>query len=171
MVANTFLNQLRNAVYTHYRKQRRRQASQALDVLMYLATWLSRQGWGQVVNAPFRLAQRFIAKRLGLSAKWVGELVRRLQQEGWLIYHSTKLPDGTNSRTQWRIGPKFKQMLFAIGLWQRKSVAKPVWNYCSSVPIPKRKEHSFSIHSSTDDPTPAQLAGLPPDLQRFAAIK
>jgi hypothetical protein len=47
-------------------------------------------------NLRLTLAQTTLAKKLGLSRQWVGEVVQRLDEAGWLVHVSPTFPDGTN---------------------------------------------------------------------------
>ena len=80
-------------------------------MLPYLVCRLSDEGRGQLVNARLTLAQTTLRWKLGISRQWVGELVKRLEREGWLEHFSPKLPDGTNSSTIFRAGRKLKRLL------------------------------------------------------------
>lgn len=65
-------------------------------------------------NLRLTLAQTTLAKKLGLSRQWVGELVHRLDEAGWLVHVSPTLPDGTNGPTIFMIGNQLKRILFML---------------------------------------------------------
>jgi len=65
-------------------------------------------------NLRLTLAQTTLAKKLGLSRQWVGELVHRLDEAGWLVHVSPTLPDGTNGPTIFMIGNQLKHILFML---------------------------------------------------------
>ena len=50
------------------------------------------------MNAQLTLAQTTLAHKLGISRQWVGTLVQRLEETGWLIHTSEKLA----GRHQWQ---------------------------------------------------------------------
>jgi hypothetical protein len=60
------------------------------------------------------LAQTTLAKTLGLSRQWVGELVHRLDEAGWLVPGSPTLPEGTNGPTIFMIGRQLKRVLVML---------------------------------------------------------
>src|SRR5215470_620613 len=80
------------------------ESNKARRTLYYIIRRLFDVGRGNLVNATLTLAQTTLSKRLGISRQWIGELITRLEREGWLEHYSPKLPDGTNGSTIWRIG-------------------------------------------------------------------
>jgi len=74
------------------------------DLLRFLLCRLYDEGRGQLVNAQLTLAQTTLAKKLGMSRQWIGELVHRLEAAGWIEHYSPTLPDGTNGSTIFRVG-------------------------------------------------------------------
>ena len=40
------------------------------------------------MQAQITLAQGALARKLGLSRQWIGILLQRLQEAGWLEYHA-----------------------------------------------------------------------------------
>jgi DNA-binding transcriptional regulator LsrR (DeoR family) len=70
-------------------------------------------------NLRLTLAQTTLAKKLGLSRQWVGELVHRLDEAGWLVHVSPTLPDGTNGPTIFMIGNQLKHILFMLSKSKR----------------------------------------------------
>ena len=90
------------------------ESNKAHRVLHYLLCRLYDEGRGQLVNARLTLAQTTLSKKLGISRQWIGELVSRLEREGWLEHSSLKLPDGTNSSTIFRAGRMLKRLLVML---------------------------------------------------------
>src|SRR5215210_4835127 len=80
------------------------QSNKARDLLRYLVCRLYDQGHGNLINAQLELAQTTVARKLGMSRQWVGELTQRLEEQDWIEHSSSKLPDGTNTSTVWRAG-------------------------------------------------------------------
>jgi DNA-binding Lrp family transcriptional regulator len=66
------------------------------------------------------LAQTTLAKKLGLSRQWVGELVHRLDEAGWLVHVSPTLLDGTNGPTMFMIGNQLNRILFMLSKSKRR---------------------------------------------------
>src|SRR5258708_35458711 len=71
------------------------QSNRARDLLRFLLCRLYDEGRGQLVNAQLTLAQTTLARKLGLSRQWVGELVQGLEAAGWIEHCSPTRPDGT----------------------------------------------------------------------------
>lgn len=90
------------------------QSNKARDLLRYVVCRLYDQGSGHLMNAQLSLAQTTVAKKLGISRQWVGTLVQRLEETGWLVHASEKLPDGTNGSTIWRFGRLLKRLLVML---------------------------------------------------------
>src|SRR5262245_33044136 len=84
------------------------------------------------------LAQTTLAKKLGLSRQWVGELVHRLDEAGWLVHVSPVLPDGTNGPTIFMIGRQLTRVLIILTKTKRrkrptKEAAKCRWHFSGIV--------------------------------------
>src|SRR5882724_3349971 len=84
------------------------------DLLRFLLCRLYDEGRGQLVNAQLTLAQTTLAKKLGMSRQWIGELVHRLEAAGWIEHYSPTLPDGTNGSTIFRVGRQLKRLLVTL---------------------------------------------------------
>jgi len=110
------------------------ESNKAHRVLHYLLCRLYDTGRGNLINAHLTLAQTTLSKKLSISRQWVGELVSRLDREGWIEHSSEKLPDGTNGSTVWRAGRMLKRLLvMLLKSRQRKTpVSKPAksrWHF------------------------------------------
>src|SRR6476659_6436951 len=110
------------------------ESNKAHRVLHYLLCRLYDEGRGQLVNARLTLAQTTLSKKLGISRQWIGELVSRLEREGWLEHSSLKLPDGTNSSTIFRAGRMLKRLLVMLSKSRRgekreSTPAKGTWQF------------------------------------------
>ena len=117
--------------------------NQGRDLLRYLLCRLYDEGRGNFFTAHLPLAQTTLAKKLGLSRQWVGELVRRLEQAGWIRHYSPTLPDGTNGSTIFTIGPQLKRLLITLAKSHRrkspmKATARTHWHF-SPTPVEKKQ--------------------------------
>src|SRR5262245_12399679 len=78
--------------------------TQARDVLRFVVCRLFDQGRGNLMIAQLSLAQTTLARKTGLSRQWVGIVLGRLQETGWLEYYAPRLPDGMHGSTVFRAG-------------------------------------------------------------------
>jgi hypothetical protein len=76
------------------------------------------------MNAYLTLAQDTLARKLGLSRQWIGELLARLQEAGWIEYYSPRTPDGLNASTIYRIGRQLKRLLVMLTKSRQKKPVK-----------------------------------------------
>src|SRR5215208_896818 len=118
------------------------QSNKARDLLRYVVCRLYDEGRGQLMNAHLSLAQTTVAKKLGISRQWVGTLVHRLEETGWLVHTSEKLPDGTNGSTIWRAGRLLKRLLIMLTKSKQRKTpmpkpAKSTWLFS---PLKREKE-------------------------------
>jgi DNA-binding Lrp family transcriptional regulator len=144
------------------------QSNKARDLLRFLLCRLYDEGRGQLVNAQLTLAQTTLAKKLGMSRQWVGELVSRLEREGWLEHYSPALPDGTNGSTIFRVGRQLKRLLVMLSKSQRgktpaKSDAKKRWRFSPH----KREKQLLLIHEKENQPPSPTLLQKIPILQTW----
>jgi hypothetical protein len=132
-------------------------------VLHYLLCRLYDEGRGQLVNARLTLAQTTLSKKLGISRQWIGELVSRLEREGWIEHYSPKLPDGTNGSTIFRVGRMFKRLLVMLAKSnQRKtSVFKPAKNTWHFSPRELEKRTLSIQQRGTQGPKLETLSRIP----------
>jgi hypothetical protein len=139
------------------------QSNKSRDVLRYVVCRLYDAGRGNLMNAELVFAQTSLAKKLGISRQWVGELTHRLAAQGWLTYSSEKLPDGTNGSTIWRIGRMFKRLLVTLAKSKQrknptKTVAKCTWHFS---PLRREKEIQTILAREKEPPKPEILAKMP----------
>lgn len=133
------------------------------DLLRFLLCRLYDQGRGQLVNSQLVLAQTTLARKLGLSRQWVGILVQRLENAGWIEHYSPVLPDGTNGSTIFRIGRTLKRLLVMLakstrGKTPAKKPAKSTWHFSPA----SAERNLFSIREKENQPpSPALLAKIP----------
>ena len=123
------------------------------DLLRFILCRLYDQGRGQLVNAQLVLAQTTLARKLGLSRQWVGELVQRLETAGWIEHYSPVLPDGTNGSTIFRIGRTLKRLLVMLtkaprGRTRAKPAAKSTWRFSPT----NVEKHLLSIREKENQP-------------------
>lgn len=139
------------------------QSNKARDLLRYVVCRLYDRGRGQLMNAELTMAQTTLARKLGISRQWVGQLTQRLEAAGWLVHTSEKLPDGTNGSTIWRVGRVLKRLIVMLTKSHRRKTprVKPDKHRWYSSPL-KRVEEDFSILTKEQEsPSPAILAKIP----------
>jgi len=162
------LDTILSATFHHTRKWSEHLVSnQARDLLRFVIMHLYSEGQGNVITATWTQAQSTIAKKLDLSARWIGELTARLQDQGWLDHASHKLPDGMNSSTVWRAGRQLKRLIISITKSHIKQakrapqaqsiVAKGTSHF--SPPFQGVKNFFYPPHK--EDTKPEELAKLP----------
>jgi hypothetical protein len=139
------------------------QSNKARDLLRYIVCRLYDKGRGQLMNTQLSLAQTTLARKLGISRQWVGTLVQRLEETGWLIHTSEKLPDGTNGSTTWRIGRMFKRLLIMLTKSKRRKTpipkpAKSTWHFS---PLRREKERLSILEKEKALPSPSLIAKIP----------
>ena len=139
------------------------ESNKAHRVLHYLLCRLYDEGRGQLVNARLTLAQTTLSKKLGISRQWIGELVSRLEREGWLEHSSLKLPDGTNSSTIFRAGRMLKRLLVMLAKSkQRKSpIPKPAKCHWHFFPRELEKNILSIQQRESKNPKPETLSRIP----------
>src|SRR4029453_14665840 len=139
------------------------ESNKAHRVLHYLLCRLYDEGRGQLGNARLTLAQTTLSKKLGISRQWIGELVARLSAAGWIEYHSSKLPSGTNSSSVWRVGRMLKRLLVMLSKSRQRKTsaikpAKSTWHFS---PRKLEKEISFILEKEKTLPRPDTLGRIP----------
>jgi DNA-binding Lrp family transcriptional regulator len=133
------------------------------DLLRFLLCRLYDQNRGQLLNVQLQLAQTTLARKLGLSRQWVGILVQRLENAGWIEHYSPVLPDGTNGSTVWRIGRQLKRLLVMLSKSRRgkKPVIKPAKSTWRFSPTPVEKTLLSIQEKENQPPNPALLERIP----------
>ncbi len=133
------------------------------DLLRFVLIRLYDEGRGQLVNTQLILAQTTLARKLGLSRQWVGELVHRLEATGWLEHYSPVLPDGTNGSTIFRIGRTLKRLLVMLSKSRRGkkpaiTPAKSAWRFS-----PQNRERQLLLIQKKENqpPSSALLEKIP----------
>jgi hypothetical protein len=139
------------------------ESNKAGRVLRFLVCRPYDEGRGQLVKAQITLAQTTLSKKLGISRQWIGELVARLSAAGWIEHHSTKLPDGTNSSSVWRVGRMLKRLLVMLAKSkQRKSpIPKPAKNTWHFSPRKLEKDILSIQQRERENPKPETLSRIP----------
>jgi len=162
------LDTILSATFHHTRKWSEHLVSnQARDLLRFVIMHLYSEGQGNLINATWTQAQSTIAKKLDLSARWVGELTARLQDQGWIDHASHKLPDGMNSSTVWRAGRQLKRLIISITKSHMKQVKRAAQ---AQLRVAKGPSHFFPPFQGVKnflypppkkDPQPEDLKKLP----------
>jgi Mn-dependent DtxR family transcriptional regulator len=139
------------------------QSNKARDLLRYLVCRIYDEGRGQLMNTQLTLAQTTLAQKLDMSRQWVGELVSRLNREGWIEHEAPKLPDGTNGSTMFRAGRMLKRLVvMLLKSRQRKSPtkldAKNPWHFS---PLRREKEILSILNKEKEPPKPEILERIP----------
>jgi hypothetical protein len=139
------------------------QSNKARDLLRYVVCRLYDEGRGQLMNAQLSLAQTTLAHKLDMSRQWVGELVSRLDREGWIEHQAPKLPDGTNGSTIFRAGRMLKRLVvMLLKSKQRKSpILKPAKSSWHFSPLRREKEILSILEKEKESPSPAILERIP----------
>jgi hypothetical protein len=139
------------------------QHNRAPYVLRYLLCRLYDQGRGNLMGSQIVLAQGTIGRKLGLSRQWVGILLARLADAGWLECYSPVLADGMRGSTIFRVGRQLKRLL--VMLIKSKtpkrpvtSDAKPRWQFS---PSKEEKTLLQTRKKENEMPKPELLARIP----------
>jgi hypothetical protein len=137
--------------------------NQARDVLRFLVCRLYDQGRGRVGSAQIILAQTTLARKLGLSRQWIGVLLDRLQQAGWLECYAPRLDTGMHGSTVFRPGRQLKRLLITLAKGRarkspKKCAANDRWRFSPS----KEEKRLFFIRQREQEvPSPEMLARMP----------
>lgn len=118
---------------------------QARDLLRLIVSKLYYFSSGRLAEAAQVIDQGHLARRLGLSRRWVWELIHRLERAGYLRvvdqgYENSE--KGLILRPRlYRIGPQVSKMLYAIQGWREKRSIKRLGNSSSHlVPLIRVKK-------------------------------
>jgi hypothetical protein len=100
---------------------------------------------------------------MGLSRQWIGILLARLQDAGWVECSAPTLDDGMKGSTVFRVGRQFKRLLMMIGKAKpRKSPAKSAantrWQFS---PTSIEKRQILIQQKEQKPPSEAVLSKLP----------
>ena len=103
--------------------------NQSRDLLRFVLCRLYDQGRGKLVGTQLTLAQDTLARKLGLSRQWVGILLARLAQAGWITYTAPWVAAGIRGSTIIGIGRQMKRLLIMLAKSRpRKTPAKSAAN-------------------------------------------
>ena len=132
--------------------------SQSRDLLRFVLCRLYDQGRGKLVGTHLTLAQDTLARKLGLSRQWVGILLARLAQAGWITYSAPWVAAGMRGSTVIGIGRQMKRLLIMLAKSRPRktptnSAAQSRWQFS---PLPREKILSF-IHSHEEKPLPLAI--------------
>jgi hypothetical protein len=133
------------------------------DLLRFVLCRLYDQGRGKLLGTHLTLAQGTLAQKLGLSRQWVGILLARLQQAGWVEFHAPTLDGGMNGSTILGIGPQLKRLLVMLAKSGRrktsvKAAAKSAWHFSPSL---EEKDLLLRQQKDTEPPPGWILAKIP----------
>lgn len=137
--------------------------NQARDVLRFLLCRLYDQGRGRLMLAEVTLAQTTLARKLGLSRQWVGTLLSRLQEAGWLECYAPRLLDGMCGSTVFRPGRQLKRVLLMLTKGRarktsKKLVANKRWQFS---PSQREKEKQIVLEREQQPPSLDILRKIP----------
>lgn len=153
-----------SGMYYFVRKQAEDlKGNQGRDVLRYLLCRLYTQSRGNLMVAQITLAQGTIARKLGLSRQWVGVLLHRLREVGWIEFAAPVLAGGMRGSTIFRVGGQLKRLLVMLQKSPRrkspaKSDATNPWQFS---PSPEEKRQKEIQTKENTPPTPGLLARIP----------
>ena len=137
--------------------------NQARDVLRFLLCRFYDDSRGRVGVAQITLAQTTLARKLGLSRQWIGILLDRLQEAGWLECYAPRLATGMHGSTIFRAGRQLKRVLIALAKGRgrktpKKSAAHSRWHFSPS----REEKRLFAIREREQEaPNAAVLARIP----------
>jgi DNA-binding Lrp family transcriptional regulator len=137
--------------------------NQSRDLLRFLLCRLYDQSRGQLVNGHVTLAQGTLACKLGLSRQWVGELLDRLRDAGWIEYYAPVLEDGMRGSTIFRIGGQLKRLLIMLLKSRKRKMPAKLgdnrrWQFS---PSPEEKRQRTILERENRPPKPELLNRIP----------
>src|SRR5262249_31732165 len=112
------------------------------------------QSRGQLILAEVTLAQTTLARKLGLSRQWVGILLERLQDAGWVEHYAPTLDDGMRGSTVFRIGRQLKRVLMMLGKGRARKTPEKLednnrWQFS---PSQREKEYQKILEQEQQPP-------------------
>ncbi len=137
--------------------------NQSRDLIRFLLCRLYDESRGNLLQARVSLAQGTLARKLGLSRQWIGILLARLQNAGWIEYAAPTLDNGMKGSTTFRVGRQLKRLLITL-LKSRpakkpmKSAAKSRWQFS---PLRQEKEQKKILALEKLPPSPHILQRIP----------
>jgi len=137
--------------------------NQARDILRFLLCRFYDDSRGRVGVAQITLAQTTLARKLGLSRQWIGILLDRLQEAGWLECYAPRLATGMHGSTIFRAGRQLKRVLIALAKGRgrktpKKSAANHGWRFS---PTNVEKPQFLFHHREQQLPSAEILARMP----------
>jgi DNA-binding Lrp family transcriptional regulator len=143
--------------------------SQSRDLLRFLILRLYDAGRGQLLTAQLTLAQGTLARKLGLSRQWVGMLLDRLRDAGWIEYAAPVLEGGMRGSTIFRIGRQLKRLLLMLGKSRkrRKTPATSAANRAWQFSPPKEEKRQQAIQEQENRPPKPELLRRIPLLKQW----
>jgi DNA-binding Lrp family transcriptional regulator len=137
--------------------------TQSRDLLRFLLCRLYDTGRGKLVGTQLTLAQGTLARKLGLSRQWVGILLERLRDAGWIEFAAPVLDDGMRGSTIFRVGCQLKRLLIMLLKSKRrktpaKSDANKAWQFS---PSKEEKRHLQILEQENIPPKPEVLKRIP----------
>jgi DNA-binding Lrp family transcriptional regulator len=137
--------------------------NQSRDLLRFLLCRLYDQGRGDLGRAQLTLAQATLARKCGLSRQWIGILLNRLQESGWIEYTSPVLDDGMRGSCIFRVGRQLKRLLVMLLKSRKrktptKSDANKAWQFS---PSKEEKKQKAILEKESQLPRPEVLKKIP----------
>lgn len=137
--------------------------NQSREILRFLICRLYDAGRGHLVGAQLTLAQRTLACKMGLSCQWIGILLARLQDAGWVECYAPTLDGGMKGSTVFCVGRQFKRLLMMLGKAKprkppAKSAANTRWQFS---PTFIEKKQILIRQKERTPPSEAVLSKLP----------
>jgi DNA-binding Lrp family transcriptional regulator len=137
--------------------------NQSRDLLRFLLCRLYDQGRGDLGRAQLTLAQSTLARKLGLSRQWIGELLDRLRDAGWIDCYAPVLDDGMRGSTIFRVGRQLKRLLIMLLRSRKRKTptkldANKAWQFSPSL---EEKRHLQILEQENKPPKPELLKRIP----------
>jgi len=131
--------------------------NQSRDLLRFLICRLYDEGRGQLVGTHFTLAQGTLARKLGLSRQWIGILLARVREAGWVECYAPTLAEGMRGSTIFRAGRQLKRLLLMLLKTKprkmlTKSAANSRWQF-SPTYVEKRQ----ILHQLKEQQLPSEI--------------
>jgi hypothetical protein len=137
--------------------------NQSRDLLRFLICRLYDTGRGELINVHLPLAHSTLARKLGLSRQWIGVLLARLQEAGWLECYAPALENGMKGSTIFCVGRQFKRLLTMLSKAKprkrpTKSAANTRWQFS---PTNVEKKQFLIQHTEQQPPSEHILSKIP----------
>ncbi len=137
--------------------------NQSRDLLRFLLCRLYDEGRGQLVGTHLTLAQGTLARKLGLSRQWIGILLARLREAGWVECYAPTLAEGMRGSTIFRVGRQLKRLLLLLlkakpRKMSTKSAANSHWQFS---PTYVEKKQTLLQQQEQQPPSEILLSKIP----------